>query len=112
MITQLESVFGMVFMEQKNVGAKIHLEKKNSHSPQQNLAAVLEELDDDLYERYTEPRMRVFKTLLREAALQGGIDWYHAPCPTCRPRFLSIRINSTQLSPQPFALKYTRFSII
>ncbi len=78
----------------------------------QNLAAVLEELDDDLYERYTEPRMRVFKALLREAVLQDGIDWYHAPCPTGRPRFLLIRVDSIQLSSQPSALKYARFSII
>ncbi|KJA16670.1 hypothetical protein HYPSUDRAFT_71229 [Hypholoma sublateritium FD-334 SS-4] len=74
MIAQLESVFGLVFTEQKNC-----------------LAAVLEELDDDLFERYTEPRMRVFKALLKEAVLQSGIDWYHGPLPTAiRPQIFKI----------------------
>ncbi len=61
------------------------------------MAAVLEELDD-LYERYTESRMRVFKALLREAVPQGEIDWYHAPS-AIRPETTRFSIIWLKLMP-------------
>ncbi|KAF9482689.1 hypothetical protein BDN70DRAFT_401033 [Pholiota conissans] len=68
MITQLESLLGSTFVDEKN-----------------ELNDIIDELDETLFERYTKPRAQLFKICLKSAVSKAQIDWYTVPIP------LSIR---------------------